>query len=199
MSDADESAPDTNGSTLHHTGIPQQKDGRDIVSVGAYRVLWTFDSACTGEFEPLRDDIRTKMGRVLEAFPELAGKTVTVGRLNPDEDAVGRARFYNYMVLFPVDRVTSWQTVYHELAHLAIHARREDGQDVPTTSEEYCSILAVSRMPVDRLDEDRIAYLGHPQVTKAEWPDICQRALEYREDHHDYIKQCKAWLEVDDE
>ena len=190
---------DSDGTDLHRTGIPNEQNGQDVVSIGAYRVLWTFDSAASEEFDPLRDDIRSKMHHALKDFPELAGKTVTVGRLDPDADVAGRARFWNYLVLFPVDRRTSWQTVYHELAHLAIHTRDQQGEAVPTTSEEYCSIDAIARMGPQLLDEDRIAYLGEPEVPKAEWPDICERALAYREENHDYIQQCKRWLGVDDE
>jgi len=184
--------------SLEKAQIPYQKDGQDIVSLGAYRVLETFDEAADEWREPIRDDIRAKMKRALTDFPELAHRAVTVGRMDPDADAAGRARFWNLMVLFPVDRVTSFTTVYHELAHLAIHIRNERGEDVPITSEEFCGIFGVARMPTELIDEDRVPYLGEPSVPKEEWPEICERALEYREDHHDYIKQCEKWLGVSD-
>jgi len=40
--------------------------------------------------------------------------------------------------------------------------------------------------------------LGEPTVPKEEWPEICERALEYRENNHDYIQQCKRWLGIID-
>ena len=42
-------------------------------------------------------------------------------------------------------------------------------------------------MSPEVIDESRIPYLGKPSVPREEWPGICRRALEYREDHRDYI------------
>jgi len=184
---------------LKHTSIPYQKDGADVVGVGAYRLLATFTGPASEYDEKLPDDIRSKMQRALDDFPELVGKTVTVGRLNPDEDAAGRAMFFNLLVLYPVDSVTSWTTVYHELGHLAIHVRNQRDEDVPITSEEFCSIFSVARMPTAL----RCTRCGRGQsgasAPREEWPEICQRALAYREENHDYIKQCREWLGVDDD
>ena len=181
-------------------GIPYKRDGQEVIGPGAYRLLETFTGPAAETDGEIVDDIRAKMKLALQDFPELAHKTVTVGRLDPDEDAVGQARFWNLVVLFPIDRYTSFQTIYHELAHLAIHIRNEEGEDVPITSEEYCSLVGIARMPANRLDEDRIAYFGHPSVPKEEWPKICQRALDYRAENganSHYIKRASEWLEVD--
>jgi len=51
-------------------------------------------------------------------------------------------------------------------------------------------------MPPTAIDESRIPYLGEPSAPAEEWPEICRRALRYREDHHQYIQQCKEWLGV---
>lgn len=189
------------------TQIPFQEGGRDVVGIGAFRVLETYDAAADHsddpryqnipEGDPRRGDIRAKMSRALEDFPELAGKTVTVGRTDPDDDVGGRAWFYNLLVNIPPEELTTFMTVYHELAHLAIHVRDERGEDIPHTSEEFCSIFAVARMPPRLIDERRISYLGEPSAPMEEWPEICRRALAYREDNHDYIKQCEAWLGID--
>ncbi|QCC60744.1 hypothetical protein NP511_02030 [Natrinema thermotolerans] len=186
--------------SLETTQIPYQRDGDDVVGIGSYRVLETFDGRAD---EDVREDIREKTEVALKDYPELAGKTVTIGRIDPDEDANAQAFFYNLLTAYHTDRFASLQTVYHELAHLAIFVQHEQGEDVPLSSEEYCSIVAVSRMPVRYLEHDNredISYLGTPTVPKAEWPEICQRALEYREENgrnSHYIQRCKEWLEVD--
>lgn len=174
-----------------------QESGSEWVPYGSFRVLETFDRAADGPHEPLRQDVREKISRALKDFPELANETVTVGRLDEDSDAKGRAWFNNRLVFLPTDSTTSFVTMYHELAHLAIAVRNECGEDVPITSERYCSILSVSRMPTELIDEDRIPYLGEPEVPKREWPSICRRSLEYREDHHAYIKKCQEWLGIE--
>ncbi|QCC57352.1 hypothetical protein [Natrinema thermotolerans] len=181
--------------------IPYERDGNDVVGFGSYRILETFAGPADEADDPVLEDIRRKVMRAMEDFPELTGKTVTVGRLDPDEDVLGQAQFWNLLIKFPVESLTSWRTVYHELAHLAIHVRNQRGEDVPPTSEPFCSIVGISRMPIKLIDDDRISYLGRPDVPREEWPEICQRALEYREErgaNSHYIQQCCDWLEIDD-
>jgi len=91
------------------------------------------------------------------------------------------------VICLPPDRATTNITLWHELGHVAIRVRYEDGEDVARTSEEFCSIYSVARMSPGVIDEDRIPYLGEPSAPAEEWPGICRRALEYREDHYDYI------------
>lgn len=182
--------------------IEHERDGNDVVSHAAFRILETFAGPAANADDPILEDIKRKTARALEHYPELAGKTVTVGRLDPDEDVNGRATFFNLMTFYPVDRITSFLTVYHELAHLAIHIRNQRGDDVPITSEEYCSLLAITRMPTDRLDRNHIAYFGKPTAPRNEWPDICQRALNYRDEHganSHYIKRANEWLGTTDQ
>lgn len=181
--------------------IPHDRDGDDVVGMGSYRVLETFDSRAD---EDLRTDLREKTKLALKDYPELAGKTVTIGRIDPDQDASAQAFFHNLLTVYHTDRFPSIQTVYHELAHLAIFVQHERGEDVPLSSERYCSIVAVSRMPVRYLEHDNredISYLGEPSVPKEEWPEICERALKYRADrgaNSHYIKRCQEWLEIED-
>ncbi|WP_324757068.1 hypothetical protein [Haloarcula montana] len=187
--------------SLEKAPISYDEHGEDVVGLGAYRVLETFTDAAADTDEAIVEDVRRKMRRALQDYPALAHKTVTIGRLDPDEDVLGRARFWNLLVLYPTDRYTSFQTVYHELAHLAIHIRDQRGEDVPPTSEEFCSIFAIARMPPEFLDEDRIAYLGHPSAPQKEWPEICERALEYRDENgvnSHYIQRAREWLGVDE-
>ena len=171
----------------------------DAVSA-TFRVLETFDEVATGAWEPLRCDIRGKVYRALQDYPELAGRTVTVGRLDPDRDDLsGQAWPHNDLIMFHADRPTSFQAVYHELGHLAIHALDRRGEDVPPTSEEFCSIFSVARMPPHLVNRDTIAYIGEPSVPSHEWPDICRRALGYRDENgagSHYVKRCRGWLGV---
>lgn len=137
----------------------------------------------------------------LERFPELEGCTVTVGRIKPSNqypgsDPIATANPWNRMVNFGTDRAPSNLTVYHELAHLAVHERNNQGDDLPHTSEEFTSIYAVAKMDWVDIDRDHIAYLGEPSVPREEWPSICRRALEYREEHRNYIQKAREWLEV---
>lgn len=174
-----------------------ESESIDSIGLGSprptYRILEPFaDTAPSGLLEDIKQRLTTALGH----FPALASKTVNVGVLWENTDARARAFGYNRLIEIPTDRYTTNVTLYHELGHLAIRARNEHGEDHPETSEEYCSIYSVARMPPTEIDEDRIPYLGDPGVPKPRWPAICQDALEYRETHHAYIKQCRDWLEI---
>ncbi len=185
--------------SLETTQIEYEMNDRDVVQLGSYRVLETFDDHADDD---LQRDVRYKTQLALEHYPELAGKTVTIGRIDPDKDNAAQAFFHNLLAVYHTDRLPSIQTVYHECAHLAIFVQHEQGEDVPLQSEEYCSIVAVSRMPVRHLEHDTrtdISYLGEPGVPKAEWPGICEDALEYRDErgrNSHYIKRCQEWLGI---
>lgn len=151
------------------------------------------------------DDLVARVSQALHHFDALTGETVTVAcRWNPDGD---HNRFNPYAEADPVNRLIripthercSNVTIFHELAHLAIHIEVEEGADLPHTSEEFCSLYAIARQPADLIDEGRIPYFGNPEPPREEWPSICQRALEYREEHHAYIKQAEEWLGVSDD
>lgn len=142
------------------------------------------------------EDLKKRLYYALGDFDALAGETITVGRLHENADAIGRAHSHNRLVEFPTDADTSNVTLYHELGHVAIRVRNEADADLPKTSEEFCSIYSMAHMPTARVDEDYVPYLGDPDVSRGLYPTICQRALEYREDHHNYIQKCKEWLGI---
>lgn len=148
------------------------------------------------------DTLKRNLGVACEHFPYLGPKTVTVGvRQNPGAEhsrftPYASAEPINYFIRLPVESTPSNQVLFHELAHLEIYERDRFTAELPTTSEEFCSIYAVARMPKDMLFRSDIAYLGTPSAPQDEWPSICRRALEYRESNRDYIKQCKEWLEI---
>ena len=153
------------------------------------------------------DVLRDQLKLACDHYPQLGGRTVTVGcRQSPGADhslytPFASAEPINYFVRLPVETQPSHQTVFHELAHLEIFERERFGAALPETSEEFCSIYAVARMPHDILFRDDIAYLGEPAVPKDEWPAICRQALEYRDQNganSHYIQRCREWLGVTD-
>ena len=137
-----------------------------------------------------KEDVRNRIEIALNYFPELKDETIYVGILDEKDDANGRADSLNRIIKFPVDAIPSFVTIFHELAHLAIRKRVEQGEKLPTTSEEFCSIFAMARMPPELIDEDRIPYLGVPKIPMCLIPPLCKKALEYRKKHRDYIR----WL-----
>lgn len=176
--------------------IPSGQGEDWISSLGAYRVLEAYGEAVEKQTV---DQVKQMMKGALTHFPELAGKTVNVGVIPDTDFAYARAFVKNRFIALPAfedGRRPRWDLLYHELAHVAIEIRYERGEDVPHTSEEYCSILAVSRMPPHRIEREDIDYIGEPSVPKEEWPDICKRALAYRENHRNYIQKAREWLGV---
>ena len=133
--------------------------------------------------------VKERIEIALKYFPELADETIYVGILSKDY-VNGCADSLNRIIKFPVNEIPSFVTVFHELAHLAIQKRVEQGERLPLTSEEFCSIFAMSRMPPELIDENRIPYLGIPKIPMEYVPALCKKALEYREKHRDYIR----WL-----
>jgi hypothetical protein len=140
--------------------------------------------------------LKQRLGAAVRYFPELNDTTVTVAWKPEDHSWYAEADWENDIIYLPAHEPCPAVTIFHELGHLTIYRLDERGADVPVTSEEFCSIFSVARMPPSAIDRDHIAYLGEPSVPREEWPEICQRALEYRTDNHDYIKQCTEWLEI---
>lgn len=175
------------------TFIEFEDDREPIGAFGAWRVLEHFGAQAD---EDVLESVRERMPIALRDFPALTHETVNVGILYENASAAAKAFGYNRLICLPPDEPTTNVTLWHELGHVAIRVRYENGEDVAKTSEEYCSIYSVARMPPEAIDEDRVPYLGKPGVPREEWPGICQRALAYREDNRNYIQQCKEWLEI---
>ncbi|WP_254810671.1 hypothetical protein [Natronosalvus amylolyticus] len=164
-----------------------------------YRILESVTDRASAQW---MEQFEPKFSRALRYFDDLAGQTVTVAHLKPSKeyvlsDPIAVADPHNNILYFDTAHEVSYLTIFHELAHLEIYTQSDQGRDVPVTSEEYCSIYAVALMDEHLIDRDRIAYLGHPAVHRNEWPEICQRALEYREDHRNYVQKVKEWLETE--
>lgn len=147
--------------------------------------------------------LKRRLGQALEHFPALGGQTVTVAcRMNPDREEHTRWNPYasadpvNRLIRVPTHERTTNVTLFHELAHLAIEIEDERGADVPTSSEEFCSLYAIARQPPDLIDEPRIPYFGEPTPDREEWPRLARKALEYRENHHAYIQKANQWFDT---
>lgn len=187
--------------STERVNIPSGDDDEWVMGMGAFRILEAYASALNDD---TLESLRRMMTGALTHFPELTGETVNVGQIPETDFSYARAFVKNRFICLPAydpGHRPFWDIVYHELGHVAIEIRRERGEDVPHTSEEYCSIFAVSRMPVHRIERDNIDYLGTPTAEVDEWPIICQRALDYRQENgpgSHYIKRCREWLGVED-
>jgi len=167
----------------------------------AYVLLESFEDHVNAELDSPLSDVRQWLKTGFNQVPELAGETIYIGITHEEITYHGEphamADPYNRIIYLNQGcMVEGYQTLCHELMHILIRKELEQGKDRPITSEEYCSIRTIAAMDPDLLYRDDIAYLGEPDVPKDDWPEICQRALEYRENHRNYIQQCKGWLEV---
>lgn len=164
-------------------------------AMAAWRILERFGAVADGD---VLVSVRNRLPRAMQSFPALAHQTVNVGVLYENADARAQAFGYNRLICLPPDERTTNVTLWHELGHVAIRVRHERGEDVAKTSEEYCSIYSMARMPPNAIDEQRVPYLGEPTVPEERYPEICRRALKYREENRNYIQQCKEWLGIID-
>jgi len=171
----------------------QTKRRRITRTAPTWRVLEHFEKQAG---DAVLNSIRERLPTALRDFPALSGETVNVGLLYENANAQAQAFGYNRLLCLPPNEPTTNVTLWHELGHVAIRVRYENDEDVAKTSEEFCSIYSVARMPARMIDEKRIPYLGDPSVPQEAWPNICEQALRYRENNRNYIQQCKEWLKV---
>ena len=171
--------------------------------VGSYRIL---DSVERRLSDAWLQDLKRRLYQAIQYFPELDSATVTVG-VNQDPEnrdydrwnPYASAESVNFIIRIPTHEEVSNVTLFHELAHLAIHVLDVHDEDVPASSEEFCSIFAIARQPVQLIDEDRIPYLGSPRAPYCDWLAICRDALAYRDErgaNSHYIQYCRERLEV---
>lgn len=168
-----------------------------------FRYLQSFKDMVRNDMDESLQSIQQMFRNAGNEFEGLDGQIITVGVTHPEISYHGEpwamADPYNKIIYFQPDAIfEGYQTIFHELMHLQIREELEAGKDVPKTSEAYCSIRTIAAMPPDMLYRDDIAYLGEPEAPKDDWPEICERALEYREDHRNYIQKCKEWLQINE-
>ncbi len=142
----------------------------------------------------------------LAYFPELDGKTVTVGYTRKhlgSATVVYRKEVIQQLVIRLKVRKLSYQTIGHELTHLVqglAHGDRRaassvQGENIPS-GEKQCDIWTLAR---DRIFcDDAPTYIRMPRALRERWPayaeavrELCRAAIEKRKTHRLYIR----WLE----
>lgn len=167
----------------------------------SYHLLESFKDYTDDEIDSSLRQVQKWIKTGFKQVPELAGETIYVGITHDEITHHGEphamADPYNRIIYLNRGCIAEgYQTLCHELMHVLIRKEVENGNDRPITSEEYCSIRTIATMDADLLYRDDIAYLGEPNAAKDDWPHICQRALDYREDNRNYIQKCTEWLKI---
>lgn len=131
-------------------------------------------------------DLKIKLEKSLEYFPELQDKTIYVGIATNRKRAKAYADIDNTLMAFLWDIEPKYVTVFHELMHFVQHTN----DDNPKT-EEWNSIYAMARMPNEFVDDD-IPYISHDEISFCLLVDCCRDAIRYRENgNRNYIKYLK--------
>jgi hypothetical protein len=144
--------------------------------------------------------------RSLRCFPELKGKTITVGytRVHLGSASVAyRAGAVSRLIIRLKVRKLTYQTIGHELTHLIQGLARGERAtprlrrktSVPS-GEKQCDIWTLARHPL--FCDDPPSYLRLPRRVREGWNDyadsvrtLCVTAIEKRERQRFYIR----WLE----
>jgi hypothetical protein len=144
--------------------------------------------------------------RSLTCFPELAGKTITVGytraHLGSASLIYGAASQPRLIVRLKIRNLT-YQTIGHELTHLVQGLARGDrrlraavsSEKIPC-GEKQCDIWTLARD--DLFCDDPPTYLRLPRILREQWQSyaesvraLCIAAIDKRSTHRRYIQ----WLE----
>ena len=149
---------------------------------------------------------RIMLERSLSYFPELDGKTITVGLTRKHLGSASisyRAGTISRLVIRLKVRKVTYQTIGHELTHLVqglVHGDRSMTRSLAQhripSGEKQCDIWTLAR---DFLFcDDPPTYLRMPRAIRERWPDyaeairqLCIAAIEKRHHHRLYIR----WLE----
>lgn len=178
----------------HRVGIDLPDDHDALRAGSAYRLLEAYAHHAE---EDIYEDTRARVSIAMQKFPEFASETISIAAREPWDDKLGRANMRNRIVYLPTEHASTFVTVFHELAHLAIQIRDEQGKDVAPSSERYTGLFGVARMPSERVDECRIPYFGDGSDYAVEGealPRVAAHALAYRQNNHDYHQQALRWL-----
>ncbi|HEY7316376.1 MAG TPA: hypothetical protein VIE89_02310 [Candidatus Binatia bacterium] len=144
--------------------------------------------------------------RSLGHFPELQGKTVTVGltRKHLGSATISyRAGVISRLTIRLRARKVSYQTIGHELTHLVQGLGHGDRSAPGSTTrskipsgEKQCDIWTLARHPL--FCDDPPTYIKLPRIVRDQWPryaesvrSLCVAAIEKRPSHRLYIR----WLE----
>jgi hypothetical protein len=146
--------------------------------------------------------------RTLPYFPELIGKTITVGytrkHLGSATIIYDRGAVSRLIIRLKVRKLT-YQTIGHELTHLVQGLSRGDrrtrssldAKHLPS-GEKQCDIWTLARDPL--FCDDPPTYLRLPRAMRERWTDyakevreLCIVAIEKRNEFRLYIR----WLEAE--
>ena len=147
------------------------------------------------------------IARSLPYFPELNGRTITVGytrkHLGSASIIYRRGQIARLIIRLKVRKLT-YQTIGHELTHLAQALARGDGsqldsvdrQKIPS-GEKQCDIWTLARHEL--FCDDPPTYIKIPRIMRERWLDyaesvrrLCIAAIEKRSTQRLYIQ----WLET---
>lgn len=146
--------------------------------------------------------------RALAYFPELDGKSITVGYTRKhlgSATVVHRKGMISQLVIRLKVRKLSYQTIGHELTHLvqglACGDRRAASsvqrENIPS-GEKQCDIWTLARDKI--FCDDAPTYIRMPRLMRERWPayadavrGLCIAAIEKRKTHRLYIR----WLEAE--
>jgi hypothetical protein len=154
----------------------------------------------------LTDRARHMIENSLAHFPELNGKTITVGytrrHLGSATVTYRKGVITGLAIRLKVRKLT-YQTIGHELTHLlqglshAERARSADPAKIPS-GEKQCDIWTLARHEL--FCDDAPTYLRLPRVMRECWQAygasvraLCLRAIGKRSTHRRYIQ----WLEAE--
>ena len=122
----------------------------------------------------------------LRHFPELSGKTITVGYTRANLGAAIREQLTIRLRV----RNVCYNTIGHELTHLV-----QGTGEIPE-GEKQCDIWTLARSPL--FCDDAPTYLDLPMRVRLQWPkyavrvrELCLQAIEMRKSRRNYIQ----WLE----
>ena len=144
--------------------------------------------------------------RALGHFPELKGKTITVGLTRKHLGSASisyRAGTISRLIIRLRVRKVSYQTIGHELTHL-VQGLGNPNRSISElgarpripSGEKQCDIWTLARHPL--FCDDPPTYLRLPRIVRDRWPcyaesvrALCLAAIEKRPSHRLYIR----WLE----
>ena len=159
-------------------------------------------------FTPLMQKRLTRLAeeminRALEYFPELQGKTITVGytRVHLGSAVISRKRNSEpqFVIRLKVRNLT-YQTIGHELTHLVqaltLGDRPPAAYERIPSGETQCDIWTLARHAL--FCDDAPTYIKMPRIMRDLWPNyavavrrLCIAAIEKRSSFRPYIR----WLE----
>ncbi|MGH7927861.1 MAG: hypothetical protein ACREQV_08720, partial [Candidatus Binatia bacterium] len=141
--------------------------------------------------------------RSLNYFPELQGKTITVGytRVHLGSAVMSRKRDSDPGLVIRLRvRNLTYQTIGHELTHLvqglSLGDRPPPAYERIPTGETQCDVWTLARHPL--FCDDAPTYIKMPRQMRELWPSyamavrrLCVAAIEKRSSFRPYIR----WLE----